>query len=102
MSGGSYDYFYSRLEHVADQVSRSRGIDENTRPALRRAFAAHLCKVAEAMRSIEWNDSGDGDGREIARIEAVIGPNAELAVLIAEAKSARAELDAALERAATK
>jgi hypothetical protein len=99
MSGGSYDYFYQKLDHVAGQVARSRAWGDDSRLALRKAFAAHLEKCAAALRAIEWNDSGDGDSTEIAKIEACIGKGAELAQLIDDARSAKSELQAAIERA---
>lgn len=62
MSGGSWNYFYIQLEEVAERLA----IDECPH---RKMFAAHLEKCAEAMRSIEWVDSGDyGPGRELEDI----------------------------------
>jgi len=67
MSGGSYDYFYSKVNDVADQLM------VQTNP-LRRAFALHLKKVATAMHDIEWVDSGDSsEGDEEKAINAVLG-----------------------------
>lgn len=98
MSGGSYDYLYRRVEDVAEQIRAEGGCSSlgYSRPALRKAFKAHLEKVAEILRAIEWNDSGDGDSTEIEKIEALLGPNAELEVLIAEAYRAKEALDVAL------
>jgi hypothetical protein len=49
MSGGSMDYLYSRVQ----------GAEFRRNTPERRAFSAHLEKVAEALRAIEWSDSGD-------------------------------------------
>lgn len=54
MSGGSYDYAYTRVDDMAGSLR-----DVATDP-LRRAFKAHLLKVAKAMRDVEWEDSCDG------------------------------------------
>lgn len=51
MSGGSMDYAYLRVIEAADRM-------RVTTP-LRSAFRDHLHLVAEALRSIEWVDSGD-------------------------------------------
>ncbi len=63
MSGGSMDYLYAKVQDAQ--------FLETTQ--LRVAFRLHLQRVAKAMRAIEWNDSGDGDYREDALIEAVLG-----------------------------
>lgn len=68
MSGGSMNYLYSRLEW--------EGIDsiEQSTPE-RKAFVAHLRKVARALHDIEWVDSGDyGPGDEVAAIMEVLRP----------------------------
>lgn len=52
MSGGSYDYLYSRVDDMADELLHQRDIK-------RRAFGKHLKLVAKAMHDIEWVDSGD-------------------------------------------
>lgn len=72
MSGGHYDYAYCRVEEMARTMeeelpklpARGRGIN---RP-LRRRVIAHLQAVAELMRAVEWEDSGDGaDWEGLAR-----------------------------------
>ncbi len=83
------DYLYSRVEDAH--------FHENT--SLRRAFREHLNLVAKALRAIEWNDSLDGDDREGDAIRACLGPHAELAQLVREAKVARDALTAELDRA---
>ena len=44
---------------------------------LRKKFKKHLEKVAEALRAIEWNDSGDGAGSEEDMIMACLYPTIE-------------------------
>lgn len=99
MSGGSYNYFYSRIEDVAGQVARSDGLPKYSNPTLRRAFAKHLLKVAAAMRAIEWNDSSDGDEEETALIEACLSEGAELEQAVADAEVALKSLQDAVDRA---
>lgn len=55
MSGGAYNYAYCRVVEFAESMPL------NTPARVR--FKAHLLLVAEAMRAVEWVDSGDyGDG----------------------------------------
>ncbi len=71
MSGGSYDYAFNRVEDLAREI---RGDS-----ALRRAFRAHLKKVAQALHDIEWVDSADcSPGSEDDAIRACLAPGAEL------------------------
>ena len=95
MSGGSYDYAYSRIEDLASEI-------KPTSP-LRKAFRTHLHKVAKACHDIEWVDSGDcGPGDEDEAIRACLGkdgPALVLAEAIAEAVRVKAELDAAIDTA---
>jgi hypothetical protein len=77
MSGGSMNYLYSKLEWGAN-------FDTNTPE--RKAFMAHLVKVAKALHDIEWVDSGDYvPGDENDAIRACIGdgaaPSAQLEVM---------------------
>jgi hypothetical protein len=67
MSGGSYDYFYSRIENYAYEVARNANTPE------RKAFVRLMKHAAEAAKSIEWNDSGDGDSRESELIRKALG-----------------------------
>lgn len=69
MSGGSYDYAYAKIEGMADSLSIP---GHGPSAALRRAFRAHLYKVAEAARAIEWNDSCDGADNEAELIRACV------------------------------
>lgn len=66
MSGGSWDYLYSR---VADAASR---LAEDGDPK-RAILAPHVERLAKALRAIEWVDSGDyGPGDEYAAIDAFL------------------------------
>lgn len=98
MSGGSWDYVYSRIDDIADRLTS----DANP---LRRAMVPSVRALAKAMRAIEWVDSGDygdGDDEELIRdflascgsVDAAV-----LSVLICDAKEAHARLGAALDRA---
>jgi len=90
MSGGSYDYLSFKIEDACDTLDDSKS-------PLRRAFAQQLRMYADAMRAIEWVDSGDwADGDEIAAIEAAMGSNAKSAALkelLEEARSIKNELE---------
>jgi hypothetical protein len=93
MSGGSYDYLYSKMQDAADTLSHSGN-------PLRRAFAKKLELFAEAMHDIEWVDSCDkSPGDEVKAIEAALGKGAkalELSELIEEAQDVNARLTQAL------
>ena len=97
MSGGSYDYGYTRIDDLADQITA-------TTP-LRKAFKKHLHQVAQACHDIEWVDSGDsGSGDEDEAICACLGKAKHalvLAEVLLEAKRVKTELDAAIESANT-
>ncbi len=91
MSGGSMDYFYSRVEDVAGSIRL-------TTP-LRRAFRSHLCLVAQALHDIEWVDSSDyGPGDEDAAIDKCLAKGAELNAMIALMKETIAESQVVLEK----
>jgi len=62
MSGGSMDYLYLRVLDAQFEM--------NT--LLRIQFRNHLNLVADALRAIEWNDSGDGADNEAEGIRAVL------------------------------
>lgn len=71
MSGGSWDYMYQKLEEAADRLKADK-------KPLRRAFGAHVAKVAKALHDVEWVDSCDyGENDELPAIEAVLGKNAK-------------------------
>lgn len=91
MGGGSMGYLYA---HVRD-VTFTESTPE------RRAFRKHLRLVADALRYIEWADSGDhpSDSEEVAVITACLGDARILEQLIVEAREAAAALAAALAKA---
>jgi hypothetical protein len=96
MSGGSYDYCYSKIEDMADSIS--------PKTPLRKAFKKHLHLVAKACHDIEWVDSGDGADEETS-MRKVLGENAQLAVLqecVIEAKRAASQLAEAIQQAQAK
>jgi hypothetical protein len=91
VSGGSYDYAYWKVSEFADAMrcgehprcpdgthkwdavrcshSDSPGCSDYVDTELRKRFRAHLRLVADAMRAIEWNDSGDGASNEVECIQ---------------------------------
>lgn len=90
MSGGSMNYLYSRVQDAefhADSLER-------------RAFRKHLQLVAEALRAIEWVDSGDsGPGDDTAAILACLNDGAVLETAIETAHEAAKDLRRVLEEA---
>lgn len=93
MSGGSHNYAFGYVQDMAGNLAGSAC-------PKRRAFAAHLAKVAKAMHAIEWVDSSDwGEGREIGPIMDVIGPGDVLRESTERARTALAELQEALKAA---
>ena len=87
MSGGSWDYFYGRLEEVASRLQCERD-------PLRKAFGSHLQKCAKALHDIEWVDSCDyGKGDEVKAIKAALGPDGPALVLSESRKQAEAALE---------
>ena len=92
MSGGSYDYFYAKLDDLADSI---RLINPE-----RKAFVKHLKKVVKALHDIEWVDSFDyGINAEIAAIMECITAKEVLLVAVEEAKKACNNLERAIEKA---
>ena len=92
MSGGSWDYAYSKFRDIGEQL-------ECARDPKRRALGKLVVKISKAMHDIEWVDSGDyGTGGEVAAIDEVIGPRAELETLVEDAKTVRAQIDEVLAR----
>ncbi len=75
MSGGHYHHAYERVHAMADAIDAALAVppgavDEHgdrldilTHREERRAFARHLRETAEAMRALEWHDSGDSGAR---------------------------------------
>lgn len=91
MSGGSWDYVYSRIDDIADRLlcssTRTSCTDE------RRALGRVLKLAAAAMHDIEWVDScdySDGDERE-----AIMKVVSRAEVVEAAADRLRAEIDRA-------
>lgn len=71
MSGGSWEYVYSRVEDAADRLCESQD-------TLRRAFGEHLKLCAKALHDVEWVDSSDyGKGADVEAIRAVVAPAME-------------------------
>lgn len=68
MSGGSYDYFFGRVNDMADSL---RNVDSDPR---RTAFKKLLRLVSDALHDIEWVDSCDyAEGDDHKAIDAVFG-----------------------------
>lgn len=76
MSGGSMDYLYQKIGEASFRLNTAE----------RKAFAAHLKKVAVALHCIEWNDSLDGEDGEREKIMACLSAGAPLAALLADAR----------------
>ena len=95
MSGGFYDYAYVRVEDFASHPSLAKTTE-------RRAFAALLSDVAEAMHDVEWVDSDAyHPGDENAAIERCLSKEILLEQVIADAKQAADALVAAVNTVAT-
>ncbi len=87
MSGGSMGYLCYRVEEARFVESTPE----------RKAFRAHLIKVAAALKAIEWVDSGDtAEGDEHDAIMACITPTDVLEDAIKEAEDVLAALTTAL------
>lgn len=94
MSGGSYDYAYSKVEDMADSLSNKNN------SALRRAFAKHLKLVAKAMHDIEWVDSSDyGEGDDEEAIRKVFAhASTEKEILVSDAEELIKQLQALINK----
>ena len=90
MSGGSWDYFYHKLNDVKDQLLESND-------PLRRALSKQVGLLSKAMHDIECVDSGDlAAGDEVAAIRATLGSKADrltISELITEGKSLLKKID---------
>lgn len=91
MSGGSWDYVYSRVDDAACRLMNS---DTPERVALGKI----LKLAARALHDIEWVDSSDyGEGDEREAIEKVVSrqeiASAATDLLLAKAKELRVLLD---------
>jgi hypothetical protein len=63
MSGGSWNYFYSSLDDVAELLMKEQN-------PLRIALGRKLKQAADALHDIEWVDSNDyGTGRDSEAIK---------------------------------
>ena len=51
------DYAYAKLQAVAEDLEASA--DGGNHPDLRREVAGYIEKAVEAVKAIEWSDSGD-------------------------------------------
>lgn len=85
MSGGSYDYAYARVNDFADELARRAKTPEC------RAFHLHLRLVADAMKAVEWEDSGDTGPEETAAALAKVLTVPQ--VIASEAMHLRAAID---------
>lgn len=92
MSGGSYEYAYRHVFEFRDLLLHRAKTPE------RRAFLAHLELVAEAMKAIEWEDSGDG-ADDCAAILRCISVGALLESELSRAEEAAKVLDIVIARA---
>lgn len=85
MSGGSMDYLYAK-------VMDARFVELTTE---RRAFRRHLRLVADALRAIEWADSGDGSENDASdAIRTCLGADAILQQSIDDAQNACTRMQA--------
>ncbi len=95
MSGGSMDYAYRQVEEAMERFDQ--------RTPERRAFADHLKRVAEALKAIEWVDSGDyGPGDENEAIRACLAPGEALEAAVRTAREAYDSLAGEIVRAEMK
>jgi len=63
MSGGSYNYFYSKLRTFADEILEEEEDFDGAKPKpfleTRKEFSCFLHDLAEVCKELEWADSGD-------------------------------------------
>jgi hypothetical protein len=71
MSGGSYGYVHTQVRTLAEDI-RLIGGCSCASPKLRQEFKDQLEVIAEALKAIDWNDSGDGDEDEVDLILACL------------------------------
>jgi hypothetical protein len=66
MSGGSWDYVFSRFDGVANRLAKESD-------PLRRLLGRRVELISKALHDIEWVDSDDyGSGDDVAAIKAVL------------------------------
>ena len=58
MSGGSWNYAYSKIQQIAEEIEYEDNFYYTNHP-LRSRLTKHLKELSELMRLIEWCDSGD-------------------------------------------
>ena len=58
MSGGSWNYAYSKIHEVAEQIEED-DVESLRENPLRFRLVVHLKELSELMHLIEWCDSGD-------------------------------------------
>lgn len=92
MSGGSMSYLYSRVMEARHMIRHPLSPE-------RRAFMNHLDKVADALKAIEWNDSGDGADNEVELIRSCVPDALIVDAAIEHAQQAVNELQYAIDRA---
>lgn len=97
MSGGAYNYAYTDVSRLADDIAG--GHQTNT---LVQAFCRHMKEIADVCRDIEWADSGDSvwDDALRARLRAIVTPAREREMATEEVRVAVDNLIVALDRAA--
>lgn len=63
MSGGSYGYFYSKLNSFADEILEDEDDFDGQKPKpfleTRKEFSSYLHDLAKVCKDLEWADSGD-------------------------------------------
>jgi len=68
MSGGSYNYACHKVDYFIEDV-RTKDANPDIEK-MRKDFVEHLKNISDAMKAIEWVDSGDrGPGDEIEPIK---------------------------------
>jgi hypothetical protein len=83
MSGGSWNYAYSRLD---DEIEALRASPQANRRALGNQIA--LCMAG--LKAVEWFDSSDiGPVTESAEIRTALGANADALILREEIEAAK-------------
>lgn len=95
MSGGAYNYAYTDVSRLADDIAG--GHQTNT---LVQAFCRHMKEIADVCRAIEWADSGDSvwDDALRARLRAIVTPARERAMAVETVRVALDQLSTALDR----
>jgi hypothetical protein len=98
MSGGSWDYVFSKFDETAERLLRDGRLE-------RRALGRLVAKIGRAMKAIEWVDScDDSPGDEVSDIRSALGGDqaailAELREAIEVARAVSGQLSGAIMRA---